>query len=66
MQKEKIRIKIPNPRHQITNKFQRTKSEIPNQIVWVIRSGNFEFIWDLDIGIWDFDDKLIRSEFWPV
>jgi len=43
----------PNPKTQITNKFQRMKFRIQNKVVLVIWIGRLEFIWDLEFVTWN-------------
>jgi hypothetical protein len=57
-------IEIPNPKHQIPNKLQKTNIQIRkgfiklssalSGFVSVIRIWSLEFIWNLVLGIWCF------------
>ena len=48
-----VRKKIPNHKHQITNKFQYSMTKTFIKSDWNFRFWSLEFIWNLYFGAWD-------------
>jgi hypothetical protein len=49
--------KIPSTKHQITNKFQAPNSK---QIVLNFGHWNLEFVWSLELVIWNLSPGALR------
>jgi hypothetical protein len=66
---------IPNPKHQIPNKFEIPNLNVPNVRFWHVPAGelrvalrglesgiwNLEFVWNLELGVWDLIAAVPRS-----